>query len=230
MDFSNRNLMELFEWNGVVVYLTDTLLATWVVMGILILFAIITRIKLRNFKDVPRGGFQHFIETIIEQIDGLTATMMAPSLQRFSSFFFGIFAFILLSNYIGMIGLRPPTADLSTTLAMALTIFVLVHYIGLRYQPKAYFKAYFQPVFLFFPMNVVGELAKPVSLSFRLFGNILGGLIIMGLVYQLLPVVLTILLPSVLHLYFDVLVGALQAFIFTVLSMTFISQKGSVPD
>ena len=79
-------------------------------------------------------------------------------------------------------------------------------------------------------MNVVGELAKPVSLSFRLFGNILGGLIIMGLVYQLLPVVLTILLPSVLHLYFDVLVGALQAFIFTVLSMTFISQKGSVPD
>ena len=71
----------------------------------------------------------------------------------------------------------------------------------------------------------MGELSKPVSLGFRLFGNMLGGLIIMGLVYEMLPFALRFVLPNILHAYFDIFAGALQAFIFTVLSMTFISQK-----
>lgn len=230
MEFSNRYLAVLFRIGDVTVYLTDTLLATWVVMAILILFAIVVRVKLRKFTDVPATGFQNLVETMIEQIDNLGESMMGPELQNFNGFFFGVFAFILLSNYIGMTGLRPPTADLATTLALALTIFVLIHVSGAVRQKGKYFKSFFEPNPIFFPINLVGELSKPISLGFRLFGNVLGGLIIMGMIYSMLPRVLTFVLPDVLHLYFDVLVGALQAFIFTVLSMTFIKQKAVAED
>lgn len=225
MDFNNEYLALLFEWNGIKVYLTSTLLATWVVMAILIVFAVVVRIKMRKFTEVPSSGFQNLVEYMVEMMQSLTKTMMGPELMAFDSFFFGIFAFILISNYVGLIGLRPPTADLATTLALALTIFVLIHVMGIIKAKGAYFKSYIQPVAVFLPLNIMGEISKPISLGFRLFGNILGGVIVMGLIYDMLPVALNFVLPAVLHAYFDVFVGALQAFIFTVLSMTFIKQK-----
>ena len=85
-----------------------------------------------------------------------------------------------------------------------------------------YFKGFFEPLWFLFPLNVVGELATPISLSFRLFGNILGGMIIMSLLYQVVP----ILIPAPLHIYFDIFSGVLQAFIFTMLTMVFISSAG----
>lgn len=227
MDFTNHYYMLLFEIFGIKVYLTDTLIATWVVMALLIGFAIVVRIRLRKFKEVPTSTFQHLVESIVEQIDSLGRTMMGEGFEGFYGFFMGVFAFILLSNYVGMLGLRPPTADLATTLALALTIFFLIHVTGIIRQKGRYFKSFFEPNPIFFPINLVGEISKPVSLGFRLFGNILGGLIIVGIIYELLPKILTFVLPSVIHGYFDVIIGALQAFIFTVLSMTFIKQKAA---
>ena len=77
-------------------------------------------------------------------------------------------------------------------------------------------------MFIFFPVNILGEISKPIALSFRLFGNVLGGMILVSLVYGLAPLAIQLTLPAVLHLYFDVFAGALQAFIFTVLSLTFV--------
>jgi len=225
LDFSNQYRAVLFKIGDATVYLTDTLISTWVVMGLLFLFTAVVCIKMRRFTDVPSTRFQSLMEIMIEQIDNLGDSMMGPQLKGFNGFFFGIFAFILTSNYIGMVGLRPPTADLATTLALALTIFALIHISGAVRQKGRYFKSFFEPNPIFFPINLVGELSKPISLGFRLFGNVLGGLIIMGMIYSMLPTVLSFVLPSVLHVYFDVLVGALQAYIFTVLSMTFIKQK-----
>ena len=225
MDFGNQYLMLLFEWNGIKVYLTSTLLATWVVMAILIVLAVVVRLRLRSFTEVPSGVFQNVVETAVEMMDSLANTMMGPQLAGFNAYFFGIFAFILMSNYIGLFGLRPPTADIATTFALALSVFLLIHITGIVRAKGAYFKSYFQPTPIFFPLNIIGELSKPISLGFRLFGNILGGVIIMGLIYEMLPLALNFILPSVLHIYFDIFVGALQAFIFTVLSMTFIRQK-----
>lgn len=220
----NKNLLFLFEWNGEPIYLTQTLLTTWIVMGALILFAVIVRVRLLSFKNVPRG-FQNLVEIMVESMDNLAASTMGERLEGYGGYFFSVFAFILVSNYSGLIGLRPPTADLATTAALALSTFVIIHFTGIRVRRGKYFKDYFSPNPIFFPINLVGELSKPISLAFRLFGNLLGGVIIMGLVYQMLPFVLRFVLPGVLHAYFDVFVGALQAFIFTVLSMTFISQK-----
>ena len=224
MSIVNKNLWALFEYNGGTFYVTQTLLSTWIVMAVLIVFALIVRLRLPYFKSVP-GRFQNVIETLVETMSNFAKSTMGEGAGDFGGYFFAVFAFIIISNYSALIGLRPPTADLSTTAALALSTFALTHITGIRIAKGKYFKEYFSPNFIFFPINLVGEIAKPISLSFRLFGNMLGGVIIIGLVYNMLPVALRFVLPDVLHAYFDVFVGALQAFIFTVLSMTFISQK-----
>ncbi len=204
--------------------LTETIMDTWVVMAVLIILAIVVRIKLNKFTEVPESGFQNFIETIVESMDSFVEGNMGKKFKYFGNWFFGVFAFILLSNLSGLLGFRPPTADLATTAALALTTFVLIHFMGIFTAGKGYFKGYLEPIPFLLPLNIISELATPVSLSFRLFGNILGGSIIMGLIYTL-PVIVKLLVPAVLHIYFDVFAGFLQTFIFVMLSMAFIGDK-----
>ena len=226
MDFTNKNLGVLFTIGDETVYLTQTFVSTWIVMAILIIFAIVVRLSISKFKDIPHG-FQNVVEAMVETMSNFASSTMGSKMDSYGGIYFSFFSFILLSNYSGLFGLRVPTADLGTTGALAVMTFALIHLAGIRMQRKRYFKSFFEPMPLFFPINLVGELSKPISLGFRLFGNMLGGLIIMGLVYEMLPFVMRFLLPDILHAYFDVFAGALQAFIFTVLSMTFISQKAS---
>ena len=226
MDFTNRNLWVLFEWNGEVYYVTQTLLATWIIMAVLIIFTVIVRLSIRSYKAVPRG-FQNVMESIVDLMQGFARSTMGPELEKWAGYFFGVFIFIIVSNYSGLFGLRPPTADLATTGALALLTFVLIHCIGVRRMGRKYWKSYFQPIIFFLPLNIIGEISKPISLAFRLFGNILSGVIIVGLIYNMIPFALRFILPNIVHAYFDLFVGALQAYVFTVLSMTFIVQKAS---
>jgi F-type H+-transporting ATPase subunit a len=119
-------------------------------------------------------------------------------------------------------GLRAPTADWATTFALALATFVLMVVMGLKYRKGAYLKTYIDPHWVFFPMNLIGELAKPVALSFRLFGNMLSGTIILTLYYALTPKFVQIGIPAFLHAFFDVLFGSLQTYIFVIISLMFI--------
>lgn len=93
---------------------------------------------------------------------------------------------------------------------------------GVKHQKGNYLKTFFEPHFIFFPMNLIGELAKPVSLSFRLFGNMLSGTIILTLYYALTPVFIQFGIPSLLHAFFDVIIGALQTYIFVILSLMYV--------
>ncbi|MCD8089289.1 MAG: F0F1 ATP synthase subunit A [Clostridiales bacterium] len=204
--------------------LTETVIDTWIIMLVLIIFAIIVRIKLNKFTEVPESGFQNVIETMVEMMENFVSSTMGEKYSYFGCWFFGVFAFILTSNLSGLVALRPPTADLATTLALALTTFVLIHFMGIFTSKLGYLKGYFEPVPFLMPLNIISEIATPISLSFRLFGNILGGLIIMGLVYTL-PVYVRFFIPGFLHMYFDVFAGCLQTFIFVMLSMTFIKDK-----
>jgi len=211
--------------DGEPIYITESIISTWAVMGILIILAVVVRLKLKSFKDTP-SGLQNVIETAVESIDGLVKSVMGGKLEFLSGYFFCIFAFILCSNYIGLTGIfRPPTTDLATTIPLALSTFILIHVMGIAMQKGKYFKDFLYPNPVFLPVNIVGDLSKPLSLSFRLFGNILGGLIILELMYSLLPFVMRFVLPDIAHIYFDLFAGALQAFVFTMLSLTFIQQK-----
>lgn len=226
MDFTNKNLAVLFEVGGTKFYLTQTLLATWIVMGLLILFAVVVRIKLLKFREIP-AGFQNVVEIMVETMDRFTISTMGSDYRHFGGFFFGVFAFVICANYSGLLGLRPPTADVATTGALAVTIFVITHVTGIKRRKLGYLKSFIEPNPIFLPINLIGEVSNVLSLCFRLFGNMLGGVIILGLAYEMFPVILKFVVPSALHAYFDIFAGALQAFIFTVLSMTFIMQKGS---
>ena len=212
-----------FGENGVDIWLTQTVVTTWVIMGVLILLAVIFRFKLKNYKQTPEGS-QNIVELLVESMDSLTRANMGDKDAYFGNWFFGVFLFILFSNLSGLLGFRPPTADICTTLTLALTTFILIHFMGMFTGKGSYFKSYFEPVFFLFPINVVSELSTPISLSFRLFGNIFGGLTIMALVYSL-PRFLNFGLPAVLHIYFDLFAGCIQTVIFVMLSMIFIKDK-----
>lgn len=225
-----------FDVGGFELVFTQTMLNTLIVMGVLILFAIIVRIKIKNFKPVPESKFQNFVEIIVGNMNGFTIQNMGKKYAYFGGWFFTIFAFVMISNFMGLLTFRPPTADLATTMGLALTTFFLIHFMGLYVNKGGYFKGYIDPLPGLLPLNIIGEIATPLSLGLRLFGNILGGTIIMGLFYtaiQLGSNMLTkILLPligvpvaSILHIYFDLFAGFLQSFIFVILSMSFIKEK-----
>jgi len=204
------------------IWITDTLLVMGGIMLLLIAFAVIVRIKLRKFQEVPKG-FQNFVEFTVETFENFVAGSAGAKLSWVGGWFFTVFAFLLISNMSGVVWfIRPPTADWTVPLALALVSILLMQAVGFWYQRKEYLKKFLKPFFLFLPINILGELSRPISLSFRLFGNVLGGMILVSLVYALTPTVVAMVLPVVLHAYFDVISGALQAFVFTVLSLTYL--------
>lgn len=222
MDFHNHNLWSL-TIGGNEFWITTTIRNTWLIMGALILLAIVVRFHLKRFENTPKG-FQNVIEALVEIFRNFTISTMGEQNKRFTAYFGSIFLFIMLSNLSGLVGLRPPTADLAMTLSLALITFVMIHYYGIKTKGiKGYIKGYFEPFAFLFPINLMGELATPVSLSFRLFGNLLGGTIIMTLYYAIPFWPAKLGIPAALHVYFDMFSGILQTFIFVMLSMTFVS-------
>lgn len=225
LDFSNHTVMKLpFKVFGEEFAITDTIVSTWIIMGVLILLAIIVKLSIKNYEKVPKG-FQNFIEIIVSGMNKLVENTMGAKNKSFAPYFGMLFIFILISNLSGLVTLRPPTADVATTLAMAIITFGMIQFFGMKEKGLfGYIKSFFQPIWALFPLNVIGELANPISLGFRLFGNILGGTIILALYYTLIPwAVLKVGIPVLLHGYLDVFAGILQAFIFVMLSMTFVA-------
>lgn len=210
--------------------ISETVIVTWIIIAALALFAFFAT---RNLKQVP-SKFQLFIESLVSAINNLVRQTMGEDKMKFAPYMGTIILFIGIANIIGLIGLRPPTADVNTTFALAIITFCMVQIFSVRSNGlKGYIKGFFEPMPLLFPLNVIGELANPVSLSFRLFGNIVGGLIIMKLLYSALiglsfkigiPIpIFAAGVPAALHIYFDLFAGLLQSFIFTMLTMVFVS-------
>jgi len=194
---------------------------TWIIMLGLALFSIIVRVALKKFTEIPHG-FQNVIESLVEIFDNFVQSTAGRKLYQIGNWYFMICCFIMASNLVGIVGLRAPTADWSMTFACAFSTFLTIQIMGTKFRKGAYLKSFIEPHFLFLPLNIIGELSRPVSLSFRLFGNVLAGTIIMTVTYALLPLYLRVFLPSALHMYFDLLSGTIQTYIFLVLSFSFI--------
>ena len=227
MNFDIRNFA-VFEVAGAQVWLTETILVTWAIMLVLIAFAVVVRVKLKKFSELPSGGFQNTIETMIEMLDNFVRSMAGPRLQFLGNWFFMVFAFVMVSNISGALGVRPPTADWSMTFALAFSTFVIIQIMGIKFQKGKYLKGFLTPSPVFLPFNIIGELARPVSLSFRLFGNVLSGLILLAMVYNVAPIWMRFVFPAALHGYFDVIIGILQTYIFCALSLAFIGGAAGI--
>ncbi len=210
--------------------ITETIRNTWIIMGFLIFLAILVRVSIHKFSEIPKG-MQNFAESVVEMFTNFLKSTMGEHNVGFTPYFMGLFMFLLCANLMGLFGFRPPTADIATTFALAMITFTMIHGFGIAKKGiKTYIKGYFEPVPFLFPINLIGELAVPISLSFRLFGNILGGSIIMALYYSIPYFFVKIGIPAVLHIYFDVFAGVLQSFIFVMLSMVFISNAIPAPE
>lgn len=223
LDF-NIGVYKEVPFMGKTCYITQTMVTTWFFMLVLIIFAICVRAKLKKYTQVPKGG-QNVVELIVETMDSFTRSNMGDKYAYFGKWFFGVFMFILMSNLSGLLGFRPPTADLATTAAITLTTFFLIHFMGVTKGKAGYFKGYLEPIPILLPINIISEFATPISLSFRLFGNILGGMIIMSMIYSTAA---RYVVPAIAHIYFDVFAGVLQTVIFCMLSQLFIKDK--IPD
>lgn len=217
------NIENYAIWNifGIDIWITETIVNTWIIMLVLILIAIYTRSKLKKFKEIP-AGFQNAIEAVIEMFDNFITNTLGKKLSYIAPWYFMVFMFVLFSALMSIFGLRAPTADWATTFALAFASFILMLGMGFKHQKGAYLKSFFDPHFIFFPLNLIGEIAKPVSLSFRLFGNMLSGTIILTLYYGLMPYFTQIGIPALLHAFFDIIFGALQTYIFVILSLMYV--------
>lgn len=209
---------------------TETILFAWIVCAILIIFALVST---RNMQKVPTGS-QAAAELIVESIYKMVSGAMGKENERFAPYMGTLIMFLVLSNALGLLEQRPVTADVNVTFALAGVTFIMIHYNSIRSRGiKGYLKHMSDPYPFMLPINVVGEIAFPISLSFRLFGNITGGMIIMTLLYEALggltasmgiPIpFLQIGIPLPAHFFFDMFEAALQAFIFTMLTMVFVA-------
>ncbi len=206
---------------GVEIWITETIVNTWIIMAVLITLAVIIRVKLRNFKVVPTG-FQNFVEAAVEAFDNFTKDTVGDRFSYIAPWFFMVFVFLLTSCLFSMFGLRAPTADWATTFAFSLGTFFIMIFMGLKHRKGKYLKSFIEPNVILLPINLIGEVAKPISLSFRLFGNMLSGTILLTLYYALTPLFLQIGIPAVLHAIFDVAFGALQTYIFVIISFMYV--------
>ena len=214
------------------IFITETVFFAIIVAVIMIAVALLTT---RKMESQPKGK-QVVVEYIVESIYKLTENTMGKHNSHFAPYVGTLFIFLLISNSLGMWGLRPVTADVNTAFALSLTTFVLIQYNGFRSMGFIRkIKHMSSPYPFMFPLKIIEELSFPISLGFRLFGNILGGAIVMALIFTSLeaashalhlPIpLLQAVIPLPANLFFDVFEPILQAFIFTMLTMVFISME-----
>ena len=223
-DFSIKYLHEVNLF-GQKVYLTTTHVGLLIISIVLVALAIIVNKKIAKSKpeDTP-GLLVSAFEIAIEMLDNMVQGTMGINARRFRNWISTIFMFVLLCNISGLFGLRPPTADYGVTFALGVITFCIIHYNGIKANRVGHVTSLFKPILLS-PINIIGEFAVPLSLSLRLFGNVMSGTVMMGLIYGLLPPPITTGIPSVLHVYFDLFSGCIQAYVFCMLSMVYISDK-----
>ena len=221
--------------------ITATLVVSWGVMLVLTLVCIwLTHdLKVRNI-----SKRQAVAEKIVITAENFVRNNMGEAWMRYVPFVSTIFAMSIFSSLSSLVGLWPPTADVSTTLAWGIVVFVIITFTKLKTNGLlGYLKGFCDPIFVMAPFNLLGEVFKPISMSFRHFGNVLSGYVISSLVYAalilanhalfgLLPGVvgdvlgnipfLAVGVPAVLSLYFDWFSSFMQAFIFCMLTMIFI--------
>lgn len=211
-----------YEFFGHTVWITTTHICLLIVLLVIIGFAIAANIAMKHATEVP-GFFQNIVELIVEMLDNMVKGSMGKSAAKFANYIGSIFIFILISNISGLFGLRPPTADYGVTLPLGLMTFTLIHYNKLKHQKlSGVLKGLCDPWPIWAPINIIGDIAVPISLSLRLFANVLSGVVMMALVYGLLKFI-AIGWPAALHVYFDLFSGAIQTYVFCMLTMTYIS-------
>lgn len=215
--------------------LTETVVIGWIIiLVVLVLCLWLTK----GLKKIPDSKRQVVAEMLVSWVNKMVKQNMGEKLAFYAPYIATLLIYAVLGALISMIGLRSMTADINVTATWALITFALItiHKFKSQHGLKGYLKSFCQPVAFILPLNIVGEVATPVSMAFRLFGNVAGGMIIAGLLYAALGSLSSVLglsfevgslgfdvfqvgIPAVLSVYFDLFSGCIQAYIFSMLTM-----------
>lgn len=208
-----------------------------VILGIWIACLVLTH----NMKVRPTSKRQIIAEWIVEKVQGLVSENMGERFAYFCPFIAAILGLSATSSLLSLLAMYPPTADLNTVLGWALLVFAMITFFKIKTGGfGGYLKSFTTPIVVFTPFNILGEIATPVSMAFRHFGNVVSGTVISALVYAALAGLSTLIfgwlpgifgqipylqvgIPAFLSIYFDLFSSCIQAFIFAMLTMLYIA-------
>ena len=206
--------------------ITNVVIMSWITMAVLIIWAWVST---RNLKLVPKGK-QNVAEIVVETITDFVTNIIGPDGKKFAPYLGTVVLFLAISNTAGALFMSELTGGIigpstrGIAIPVALAIMTILLTIGAGIQKKGLFgfiKSLFKPIFILFPFNVLEFFIKPLSLSMRLFGNILGAYVLMEMILNSIPIVF----PSFACLYFDLFDGLLQVFVFVLLSSLYIAEE-----
>lgn len=196
----------------------ESVVVTWIIMAVLVLLSVLLT---RNLKVQNPGKVQLLLETGVTALHNMVSEMVGEQGRRYVPYLMTVLIYIGFANIIGLFGFKPPTKDLTVTIALAVMSIVLIEYAGIYARGiKGWVKSFAQPVAIMTPFNILEIVIKPLSLCMRLFGNVLGAFVIMELIKQVIPVVV----PVPFSLYFDLFDGLIQAYVFVFLTSLFIKE------
>ena len=228
------------------VTITETVLSSFLVMLTLVILSICLG---RNLKKRP-GRRQVLVEKVVQMLYNMVRDTMGEHNLRFAPYIGALFCSSLLGTLISMLGFfRSATADISTTITWALVTSVLVWFYNIKNNGFfGWLKGFTEPIVVMTPMNIVSEIAQPVSMAFRHFGNVAGGSVLTMLIYNALAAasalilgwipnafissipILQVGIPAVLSLYFDIFSGFVQALVFSLLTMVYVGNACPPPE
>jgi F-type H+-transporting ATPase subunit a len=208
----------LVVWEWGVVKLNATILFTWLVMALLVGISWLVTRRLTTVERISRG--QNLLEVVVLAIQKQIRGVGAEEPDRYLPFVGTLFLFVATANTLALVpGYRAPTGSLSTTVALALAVFVAVPGYGVSRQGlRSYLRQYTQPTPIMLPFNVIGEFSRTLALAVRLFGNVMSGALIVAVLIGLAPLFFPIVMQA-----FGLLTGLIQAYIFAVLALVYIA-------
>ncbi len=209
----------IIYWQSGFVKLNATIVFTWVVMALLVIACIIISRRLTSDpKKISRA--QNILEIIVINVRNQIGEISQQKPERYMEFVGTLFIFIAVSNLMGVIpGFHSPTGSLSTTTALAVCVFIAVPIFGIASRGiKGYLVQYLKPSIIMLPFNIIGEFSRTLSLAVRLFGNVMSGAMLVGILLALIPIIFPVIMQI-----FGMLTGFIQAYIFSVLAMVYIA-------
>lgn len=194
---------------------------------VIIMFFISRKLNKYKYTDTPKGIII-ILEWVIGGINDMCKSIIGRPYRKVAPYVTTLAIFLFVANISGLLGLTPPTASVSCTLTLGIITFAIIQFTGIKSNGiGSYLKSFIDPNPIFLPINLIGEIATPFSLGLRLFGNILSGSVIMGLIYSVVGYGAIAVAP-LLHCYFDIFSGFIQTLVFCTLTTMFIS--GKLPD
>jgi F-type H+-transporting ATPase subunit a len=214
---------EMIFWKHGFLELNGTIVFTW---GLMLLLAVGSRLITRRLSvDLNRSRWQNLLEIIVTMIEKQIEDVGLAPAGAYLSFLATLFLFLAAAALCTVIpGFEPPTGSLSTTVALAVCVFVAVPLFGIRQQGlRAYLRSYSEPTVIMVPFNIISELSRTLALAVRLFGNMMSGVMIIGILLTITPLVFPVIMTAL-----GLLTGMVQAYIFTILAAVYIAAAAQV--